>query len=344
MTKENETLTRPDQHSTASPTEVAVEWLALLQSGAASEQDIEVFKTWLSRYPSNFAAFRKIAQSWEDVGLAAMASELKREGVKSSSSPTLAEDVAGLRVSRRRLLSAGVAACLALALGIGVWTNRPEPVTEFQYATKVGEIRVVSLEDGSTITLGASTSVEGRFSKRNREVELNRGRAFFDVAPDSRRPFQVAVAKSEIVVVGTAFDVEYGLDAVQVSVERGRVEVVPRDSSSAGRGTSLAAGLQLRSSLSGSNGAATRFDTGSLSWRSGQLAYVDARLSDVIAEVNRYRSKKIRIADREIENLRVSFSVASDHTDVLLAGLEATLPIRVVHADGVSTLYLDTSK
>ena len=40
-----------------------------------------------------------------------------------------------------------------------------------------------------------------------REVVLDQGEGFFEVAPDSGRPFTVDARQSRVTVVGTAFDV-----------------------------------------------------------------------------------------------------------------------------------------
>ena len=344
MTSEKEILKRPEIESATLPEDGAAEWLAYLQSGVATEEDFIAFKEWLARSKANLAAYRKVAQSWEDVGFVAMISELEAEqSVQTSLQKELAANPQP-RFTRRWFVPAGIAASIAMAVGVGMWSMAPEPITTFEYATTMGEIRVVTLDDGSTVTLGASTAIQGRFSSKGRDIDLNRGRAFFDVTSDTERPFRVAAAKSQIQVVGTAFDVEYGPDAIQISVDHGRVKVIRTGSTAALDQSSVTSGERLRASLSGTILETTNYDIASLSWREGQLAYVDARLEDVIAEVNRYRSQKIKIADSAVEDLRVSFSVANDQTDVLLAGLEATLPIRVVHSGGSATIYSDNAQ
>lgn len=343
MTRTDDTLEPPRLNADVSPLDAASEWAAYLQSGVAAEDDIRSLRRWLRSSPDNAAAFQKVAQSWEDVGLAAMSEELDRDERRFSHSEPQPQPVPGFRPSRRWFLPASVAASIALAVGTGLWMSNPAPVNAFQYATSTGEVREVTLADGSKITLGGATSVTGRFSKRLREIDLDRGRAFFDVSSDPDRPFRVAVSQSQIEVLGTAFDIEYGPDTVQVSVTHGRVNVSPRARTDQTEPTLLTAGKRVRATLSGTVGAPTNYDVNSLSWRDGQLAYIDARLEDVIAEVNRYRDQKIRIADSALEDLRVSFNVASNQTDILLAGLEATIPIQVVRSASGVILYKEST-
>lgn len=341
MTHADDMFERPELNEDVSPLEAAAAWAAYVHSGAATQEDIVLFRTWLRASPDNAAAFQKVAQSWEDVGLAAMGEELGRDDRRAAVLGAQAQPASQFRPSRRWFAPAGLAASIALAAGVGLLISGPEPVSEFHYVTSIGEIREVTLEDGSSITLGGSTSVTGRFSKNAREIDLNRGRAFFDVSSDAQRPFRVAAAQSRIEVLGTAFDIDYGPDAVQISVEHGRVAVSPVEALDRAQPTLLTAGKRIRATLTGAVDAPTDYDVNSLAWRVGQLTYIDARLEDVIAEVNRYRDQKVRIADPELEDLRISFNVASDRTDILLAGLEATLPVRVVRSASGALIYRD---
>lgn len=335
MSDEDDRLPRPAESNRLSSLDAAAEWGALLQSGLADEDDLTSFKDWLSRSDSNRQAFRKLAQAWEDVGLSAMTWELAQEdcplpAVRARSSR------APLTVRLRWFVPAAVAACAALMIGVisiaGVTTafRYDEPAQVFHYATATGELRSFSLQDGSSVTLGGATTLTGRFTDDLREVNLVSGRAFFDVAADPDRPFRTVAAKTLITVVGTEFDVEYQPDDLQISVLQGRVAVSSAGSPQAADALHLTEGMRVRTSLAGDIGKLARFEPNSLSWREGQLAYVDSRLKDVISEVNRYRYDKITIESPDIEDLRVSFSIASAETDSLLAGLEATLPIKIV--------------
>lgn len=80
--------------------------------------------------------------------------------------------------------------------------------------TSKGKQYRLILEDGSSVWLNAASSLRFpvNFPKDQRQVELN-GEAYFEVAKDSRRPFQVALrsAKNEekgtVNVLGTRFNV-----------------------------------------------------------------------------------------------------------------------------------------
>src|SRR3546814_1264895 len=76
------------------------------------------------------------------------------------------------------------------------------------YRTVLGERRVVTLADGSTVSLDAASEVRVAYSERARELALVRGQARFDVAHDPRRPFAVQARDQRVVATGTAFNVD----------------------------------------------------------------------------------------------------------------------------------------
>lgn len=86
----------------------------------------------------------------------------------------------------------------------------------------------ITLPDGSRVWLNASSSLRypAAFSGENRTVELL-GEAYFEVAKDARKPFQVRVGEMEVKVLGTHFNIMAYEDeeAVKTTLLEGAVEV-----------------------------------------------------------------------------------------------------------------------
>jgi transmembrane sensor len=93
------------------------------------------------------------------------------------------------------------------------------------YATGIGERRLITLKDGSTIDLNSRSKVRVSFSDRERDVEFLEGQALFSVARDASRPFIVSVGKTAVRAVGTQFDVYRRSSGTTVTVVEGRVAV-----------------------------------------------------------------------------------------------------------------------
>src|SRR6185437_4346736 len=213
----------------------AADWFVRLHGGEPSIEDTLAWQVWLNEKPENARAFVRIEEVSQavrrlapaPVAASALAVDsydasipLKDWRTPSASAPPL-EGSFRLRPLMFALaaLLAGVAFTLAALI-------RPSQ-TSHTYATTVGEIRDITLSDGSHITLGGDTRLEVAFSALARAIELMRGEALFTVAKDPNRPFNVRVGQTNIVAVGTAFDVQLSSDRAMVSVTEGRVVIEP---------------------------------------------------------------------------------------------------------------------
>lgn len=151
--------------------------------------------------------------------------------------------LSGIRVrqQRRARLQRGVSllgATLVLAIG-GTWIaqrSSVEPnaviVANVQPETAVTpetlhDGHTIRLLDGSLAQLSGAQSELAIVSNDPKRVGLRllKGRAHFEVVPNSGRSFEVEAAPYRVVVLGTIFDVERADGHVSVSVERGHVRV-----------------------------------------------------------------------------------------------------------------------
>jgi len=203
---------------------------------------------------------------------------------------------------------------VALIFGLPHGGQAPVP-----YATGIAQTRQVDLVDGSHLFIGAKSAVAVRVDDHRREVDLQRGEAFFEVAKDRHRPFIVRAGDTVIRVVGTKFNVSRIGDEVRVNVLEGRVEVrkrplVPFVSAAPER-------------------VLTRDQTPSAvepgAWREGRMVYLEAPLRDVVADANRYSSHPIRLDGDEVGDLRVTVTFRTATVDDLIDNLGRGLPIRV---------------
>jgi transmembrane sensor len=97
-----------------------------------------------------------------------------------------------------------------------------------QYKTERGQKRKVSLPDGSIITLNADSRItyQSDFGSRERNVDLI-GEAFFEVAPNPAKPFNIKTGALTTTVVGTSFNINSyeGNGQIRVAVVTGKVKV-----------------------------------------------------------------------------------------------------------------------
>lgn len=200
--------------------------------------------------------------------------------------------------SRRQLLTwgAGVAAAGA-AVVAAVSLRAPEA-----HATGRGEMRLVPLQDGSTVMLNTDTRVTVRFDKDERRLQLLEGEAFITALEDPR-PLVVLAGERRITTNGGAFRVRKLPDApLDILVQQGRVGVRGR-TDPAGAAVTLAANTRLMLPDQGATGAqkprtvSADLVTRELAWREGKIAFEGETLAQAAKTFARYSDTRIVIAD-----------------------------------------------
>jgi transmembrane sensor len=220
------------QHGGDGPTDVAdvaIAWLVLTRSDAATAAHWKALTDWLDASPAHLAAFEAVESlSVEiDESAAEIRAALAGPSAEILTFPAAAPRPRIRRAIRRRLhpvpaLAAALAA-LALAVGFGGW--RLALGTAVLYQTAHGETRTITLADGTHVRLDAASTLNVRLGWFARRARLGEGEASFDVAHDPARPFDVAAGDQRVRVVGTEFNVSDYAGVVDVAVRRGVVEV-----------------------------------------------------------------------------------------------------------------------
>lgn len=310
----------------------ASEWLVALSDRTVSLEQSTRFEAWLRASPEHARVYRVQKAAWGAIG---------------SMRHLMDDSVAGPSSTHTRYFAVA-AALLVVLIGAGFLAQRlPVFGARNQFETVTGQVRNLVLEDGTRVTLGASSQIRVAFGKTDRRVVLTRGEAFFDVTRDTTRPFNVTAGNTLVRVVGTKFDVHYGLQAVRVAVVEGRVEVSSSGSDMGpGRKTDvsvlqsvehvvLSAGESAVAAPSGQIATADAADSADLSaWRQGRLVYVNARLSDVVADINRYYDGRIEVADPAVGDMQLTTAFRADQIDRVLDVLENALPVQALRTDG----------
>lgn len=223
------------------------------------------------------------------------------------------------------LVAAGglLAACLALVVAL------PGPA----YETPSGQSRQVALGDGSQVTLAPGSRLRAASRWRPRALSLDRGEAFFVVAHQGGQPFTVQAGDALVRVVGTRFNVHRGAGrTVRVEVEQGVVQVSDRPDAQ-DRAVTLRAGQTVVAD--GPTLAVGALDQANLAggWRQGRLAYDDAPLAEVVADLNRYSQRPLAIGSPATGRLKVTAAFDVAQVERFVAELPRVLPVRLT-SDG----------
>jgi transmembrane sensor len=289
--------------------ERAAEWVARIDAGPLEPAEEARLTAWLEADARHIGAFAKAR--------AVMLHSERARALGPNFDPdafaTAAPTAAPLITRRRALAVSGMAAGLAvLAVSGGArWWFGGSPA----YSTRIGETRVVPLDDGSVVTLNTNSEIAVHFTKETRTVALLHGEALFDVAKNKQRPFIVEADGTSVRAVGTSFTVALLPEQpVQVMVREGIVEVKRPEHAATVPPVRLIANTRAIAPKDApivAQKMASAEVTRALSWRVGRLAFEGETLAEAAAMFSRYSDTKIviddpAIASRTITGLYVS--------------------------------------
>ena len=296
----------------------ASEWVQRLHE--SNEQSIaDQWLEWCQSDPLNLAAFEQMQSIW----LAFPAMQDRR--LHSPATSNHSKHPGGLIL---------LAASVVLGVGLIAWLISRPMIQMID--TSIGELRHIDLSDGSHIDLAPDSRVVTRLTLTRREVQLERGQAFFAVAHSALRPFVVQVANLTVTTLGTAFDVRTGPNNTVVMVSEGRVSVVPSSAKAVGNASiapeTVRAGVGQRVTYSRSAHQFSMGNTGSDgvgSWRNGTLQFVSEPLEDVVSAVNRYGSRHV-IVSAAYKATRFTGTLSPPNVREWLSALEQIYDVKVV--------------
>ncbi len=322
---------------------IAANWAIAIDRGLTPEEQDE-YMQWLSEDARHREAISLYQWSWDELDRLA--------GLQATTSDPVDVDLLkpGNRYSRKfsmgRLLTftpwhaaATLTAGLAAALAVAFW---PTPSVQSLHdseeaATLLTRIEQRTLEDGTVLEINRGAVLETVFTPEERRVRLLSGEANFDVAKDPSRPFVVDVGDVDIRAIGTAFNVRYTAELVDVIVTEGKVEVTasniadqPADSVKE-EPPVLEVGQRAIVTLDEKE---PRMEVSSLTeaeqneallWQPRLLDFEEAALEQIVATFNRYnRSIELVLDDSSLKPLKLSSVFWSDNVEGFVRLMESS--------------------
>lgn len=311
--------------------EQAMQWFLINRDGALSEAQRHAFLSWLRRSPDHVRAYLQALDLHRQVGEAMPVSSpesMEDDMATASVGRPMAKVVPlfakaplqNARAARSRWhgwTALAAAACMVLVLGASLLRLWPQ---EQVLAAGHGQLRELVLADQTQVRLNANSAIRVRIGWLGRHVELLRGEASFDVAPD-RRAFEVRVGELLVRDIGTVFDVSRRLQSTRIGVVSGEVEVW---GGSAGqqRLARLDAGrVVLVDNLTGAVQPLDMPASMLLDWQQRKVSFLDERLDEVAAAFNRHNRVQVVIEDDAAAAMRLSGSLDADRIVALQAFL-----------------------
>ncbi len=286
--------------------DTAIDWWLRQNDCTLSREEQKEFAAWLAQDAANKAAFEKIS---------------KLCGFLETRLPG-AGAVRKAKRSRRKL-----AAAIVGAVALFVFHSEISLFLKSDYSTGTGQIKVVTLDDGSRVELDAKSAISIHNEATRRRAVLLEGQAWFEVAPDPRRPFVVDAAGGSVTALGTAFDIALGKKQAEVTVGEHRVSV-----SSAGRSIEVGEGQHSVYSEHTSPHPPEAIDVEkATAWRRGRLVFNDKPLGEVIEALGRYHRGYVAFLDPALRLRRVSGVFLTYEPLAALDEIEASLGLHALH-------------
>lgn len=311
----------------------AARWLLRQDSADWSAEDLRALEDWLQASPHHRVAYIRLRSVWRQMH------HLKSAGVgRGLERTTDTKPAQPTRRSRRY----AAAAVIVIVVTLGV-LGAHFLAGHRTFETPIGGLATVPTDDGSVVTLNTDTRIQIAMDAKERRIALQRGEAFFEVAKDERRPFRVEAGRHAVIAVGTKFSVRVISGSVHVAVTEGTVRVEPGRTLLERPATDSAF-----PALSAGTTATVRRDEirvqeeaiadieQTLSWRSGYVVLNGTSLAAAAAELNRYNTRRLIIADPEIERITVGGNFRSNNVDGFVRLLEQGFGIEAeVHGNQI---------
>lgn len=353
----------------------AAAWV-VVQEGPEWPQHRAAFAQWLQASPLHRTAYTQAHQSWQLAralrDMPQLLAQLAPDTVDEALRPPVAEaqqrspahawtrrqsvprvargntEVAvasGAWARRVRRVSLMVALSVVVLVGGLLTWSQGDPYTAIvaDYRSAAGQLRDITLPDGSAVRLDAASAIAVHYDDRLRRIELLKGRALFIAAPVQApaaggRPFVVATADGQTRALGTQFIVERLEEQTIVTGVEHRIAVNATATPSL-TPVILEPGQSVRYDAHGLRQIHTVPLTQARAWEEGMLLFDDMPLHEVLAQLERYKSGRILLQNAELAQRHISAAVPATDVDAGLQTIASELGLRVMRLPLVTLLY-----
>ncbi|WP_209332502.1 FecR family protein [Lunatimonas salinarum] len=269
-----------------------------------------------------FDELQRLPMSWE-------MNEREEDAIKSRIKRQVATRLKDRAITKSNRYSYRVLAAffvLLIGLGFVIYQRNVsvQPVPMAERMTGERQKAVITLGDGSVVYLNVNSKIRfpEEFASDSREIELE-GEAFFEVVPDSKRPFLVQSSGIKTRVLGTSFNVKaISKSQVEVMVKTGRVGVI-QGGINEERQLVLSPNQLALVDPENRKMAVSEVDAADyLAWRSEQIAFDMTPFSEVLAKLEKVYNIAIDVEGMAGEGCFIKASYENRSLYTVLYGLK----------------------
>lgn len=316
----------------------AIHWLVRLQSQPNDNSLQQACLQWRQDSQAHEQAWQAVQVTYHQ-----LRQHVQQVPASLPASPTQLLQHSASRMSRRRAMGQlGGLAALALPLGWAAREYTPWQRLGADHATQVGQRARLTLADGSQLMLNTDSAVRLQVDAGDGRILLDRGEIYLQRNADSRSApmaWRIDTGAGQVrVAPASRLSVRRLADGARLHLADGAIQWQGK-AMSAAIAAAAPSGPTDAASRHAPDGPdmlltaaqaspAPRLGLDMLVWTEGYLVAQDARLADVLAELDRYRPGRLDWTP-DVAGLRISGTYQLNDTDQVLALLSRSLPIAV---------------
>lgn len=270
-------------------------------AGKADPEEAMRIEEWVQADQDHYAYFKSLHQSWLDAGDDIYnIPDIQKEWEEFNNKQNFAHSTLSKHLNPRKRWLTRIAGAAAIAgaviAGYYIFNTDNQNTKTIIFAAQAKEDST-QLADGTIVKLPPSAELvyPVYFKENLREVTLV-GNGFFQVAPDTARPFIVHLGEVHIKVLGTVFEIKREKGWINVHVNKGKVAFYNKTDTiivSAG-----ATGKYAK--------AEKKFKLEVQKPLTGSFHFENTPLIEVVGQLNQYFKVNIRLQNTALNNCHLS--------------------------------------
>ncbi len=272
--------------------------------------------------PENDIFFLEVKNIWELSGKAARINEVDaQQAIKNLKNQLIEKSP-----KKKTLWLTRIAASILLfSIGYLIYNQATKTVFTIK-KTSENQVDSVRLADGSVVILAENSEVRypDQFDAI-REISLLKGQAFFKIHKDPTHPFKVVMNKSNVVVLGTTFNIKMSNAKIDLGVISGKVIFTPYEN---GTTSILTAGQALTYDIIKKE-FLTKTAQNSDSWLTKELIFVDTPLEEVCKQLTDYYGAAIKLKNDKHTEKKLNATFKYQSLNQVLEILNETYNIKI---------------
>ncbi len=299
--------------------------------GEASQEEEQAVAEWMKESETHQEYYNQFKKIWDQSKSLASGSNVDvNKAWERFQNKISGQHEPAKIINHRRFSWLRIAASVILVAGLGITlfmlvNKNTEPK---EMVAQTGQnVLIDTLSDGSIITLNKRSTVTypSKFKGNTRAIAL-KGEAFFNVAPDKKKPFIISVNDVQVTVVGTSFNIKSENGNTEVVVESGVVQVTR-----SGKTVELNAGEKIL--MPADDNSATKEKVSDKLYnyyRTKEFVCDDTPLWKLVQVVNEAYNVKIIIGRKELNDKTLTTTFYNESLEQVLEVIRLTFDITVI--------------